>query len=273
MVGLLKQVMTLLLWTMGTFHVSVAMAEESSVQTQWLINTLKDSFPVAHGDTLVFEHAVGDVRIKTADTDHIEITAMAQYHKDDPRKPNIQLITPPNSESEKTQRLSVDFSHLEITENNSWSKRRIDVGIIVPKNLPLKVHTQAGLIEAKDIEARTEFKSLSGNITYNGSGDSQATSERGALFYKLYNKAASQSVDLTTLTGDIHIVLLEGTPFKADIQTRGPITSDYSIQINHDAGSPLKHGRIKTKKSGSDFTLNSHSGGVRVQMINAVANK
>jgi len=269
----LKSIVNVSLVLIGILIVCVVSAEKSSDQSQWLINTLKDSFLVSESDVLRFDHNIGDVRIKTADTDRIQITAIAQYHNEDPHKPIIKLISKKAKGTINEHRLTVNFSHLEIADNEEWSKRRIDVGIIVPEGLKLRVETQNGLIQAKQIVAATELKSHNGDIEYQGSGNIKAYSERGSMFFKLYKSPASQQVNLSTLTGDIHIVLLEQAKVNVNLKTRGPITTDYSIKIDRKPGSPLKQGFLQTNKTGSNIKLESHSGGIRVQMINAVENK
>lgn len=263
---LLKIILVLLLCLCAT---SVVAEEESKPdKSQWLFNTLKDSFVVTDGDVLQFNHNIGDVRINTADTDRIQITAIAQYHANDPRVPKINFITKKSEGSLKEHQLTVDFLHLEIMEHQNWSKRRIDVGIIVPKGLKLQIKTSKGMIETKHIEALYDLKSNSGQIIYEGSGNLKAHSERGTVFVKLKKTTAAHSVELSTLTGDIRCVMREGANANVNLKTRGPITTDYSIKIDRKIGSPLKKGHLQIGHSGSNISLDSHSGGIRIQVIN-----
>ena len=73
------------------------------------------------------------------------------------------------------------------------------------------------------------------------------------------------SAALSTLTGDIWCILLEGAGADVTLETRGPVTTDYSVEIDRQPGSPLKRGRIRVGDGGSAISLKSHSGGVRLQ--------
>lgn len=234
-------------------------------EPEWLLNTLQDALDVADGDVLSLHHTLGDVRIKTADTNRLQVTAIAQYRADDPRVPKMHFVPSESGDHNGTHQLVIDFTHLEIAENEAWAKRRIDVGLLVPKGLRLEIETGDGLIEAKKIEARSDFRSARGAITYDGSGDLKAHSERGSVRAQLAKTGSRHSVALSSLTGDIRCILLEGANAQVEVSTRGPVTTDYSIKIDREVSSPLKNGRVKIGRGGSKISLKSYSGGVRLQ--------
>jgi len=238
-----------------------AIAEDSS---SWTFNTLKDSYKVSKGDIFIFNHFKGDVRIKTADTEHVQVTAIAQFHEKDPRKPNIKFTSKIFDSSNKHD-LSIDFDYLEIAEQQAWSKRRIDVGILVPKDLNLMINTGDGIIEVKNIEASSNLKSIKGEIYYKGIGDLIAYSERGKVTAQFKKTKKSHQVDLSSLTGDIQLILLEGANAQISTETRGPITTDFTVKINREKNSPFKKGMTKIGKGYSKIFLKSHSGGIRLQ--------
>ena len=248
------------------FLVNLILAVEviADDSTKWMFNTLNDSYKVTKGDTLKFNHHNGDVRIKTADTDHIQVTAIAQLHADDPRKPSIKFISK-KSDSNNKHELSIHFDYLDLAEQEAWSKRRIDVGILIPKDLNLIINTSDGIIDAKNIDTSSSFKSIKGKINYKGTGDLLAYSERGKVTAQFSKTKKSHQVDLSTLTGDIQLILLEGANAHITTETRGPITTDFSVEINREKKSPFKKGMTKIGKGYSKITLKSHSGGIRIQ--------
>jgi len=228
----------------------------------WLINSLSDSFTVAEGATLRFAHTWGDVRVEAGETDRIHVTALAQYHRDDPRVPSIRV-----SDGDAAGRLVVEFAHLEIAEDEAWAKRRIDVGLLVPLGLEIDIETDRGVIEVKKLEAPGRLASDRGDIVYDGTGSVSARTERGSLRALLRQTGEGRSADLSTLTGDIWCILLEGAQADVTLETRGTVTTDYSVELDREAGSPLKKGRIRIGEGGAAITLTSHSGGVRLQSL------
>ena len=240
--------------------VGVGVPEEES--SPWLLNALSDSFEVQGGATLRFEHTWGDVRVEATETDRVQVTALAQYHRDDPRAPAVRV-----SQADGTHQLVIDFAHLEIAENEAWEKRRIDVGLLVPLGLEIEVRTDRGLIEVKKMEAVSRLVSDKGDIVYKGSGSLSARTERGSLTAQLLRTGDGRTVDLSTLTGDIRCILLEGARAEITLETRGIVATDHSVEIDREAGSPLKIGRIRIGEGGTAISLTSHSGGVRLQSL------
>lgn len=231
-------------------------------QTDWLLETIQDAFEVAEGDVLHFRHDWGDVRIEAAETDRIHVTAIAQHHRDDPRAPMIRLVP-----GEKEHQLVVEFAHLAIAENEAWPKRRIDVGLTVPEGLELDVETSDGLIELDRARTMARLVSDRGDISYKGIASVFAHSERGKVVAMLYETGAGRRADLSTLTGDIRCILLEGARANVTLETRGTVTTDYSVEIEREPGSPLKRGRIRLGNDGTTIVLESQNGGIRLQAI------
>jgi len=264
MITVLRFVTLLLMATMSSLS-SYAQDTPGVEEPEWLLNTMKDALTVAAGDTLIFHHSHGDVRIETADTDRIQVTAIAQYRADDPRLPELVFDSVTMADGTSQHRLGVDFINLDIAEDDAWNNHRIDVGILVPVGLLLDIVTGDGLIEAKNIEVHSSLNSNRGDIEIKGTGSVIAHTKRGNILAHLRQTGATHSVNLSTLTGDIRTLFLEGANARVKVTTRGPITTDYSIKMDREAGSPLKQGQVQIGESGSDVVLTSHSGGIRLQ--------
>ncbi len=243
----------------------VAAGEETvpAPKSEWVLATLKDSLEVTNGDTLTLHHSQGDVRLETAAADRVQVTAVAQHHAADPRLPAIRFT--PAKDPARDHRLVVDFAALEIAEREEWAKRRIDIGLLVPEGIAVEIETTDGLIEAKNVQSRATLTSTRGEITYKGTGDLVAHTERGAIRAILKRTRAEHQVIMTSLTGDLWCTFLEGANAQVDLMTRGPITTDYSIEIDRNAGSPLKKGQVRMGSEGSAVRLESHSGAIRLQ--------
>ncbi|MEM8964350.1 MAG: hypothetical protein AAGD38_22885 [Acidobacteriota bacterium] len=229
---------------------------------EWLLTSLSEAVDAEAMPTLRLDHPWGDVRVEATDTDRIHVTAIAQSHRDDPRKPSIRWVP---------GEVMVGFAELELVEDEAWAPRRIDIGLLVPQDLEIEIVTRAGAIEAKKATAPLRVSSTEGDIVYNGSGPISAHSERGAVRAMLRRTGADLDVELSTLTGDVWCILLEGARAQIALETRGPVTTDFSVEIERATGSPLKHGTIQLGEAGSATTssiiLKSYSGGIRVQNL------
>lgn len=246
----------------GALPAVIAGAEEAAAGSPWLISSMSESVQVPDGATLELVHQWGDVRIEASDTDRIHVTAMAQYHRDDPRAPSIRFS------GEGTRReLRIAFADLEIADDPSWRKRRIDVGLLVPYGLDLDLRTDSGRIEVKKSSATSRLASDRGDIVYDGAGSITARTERGSLRALLRRTGGGRSADLSSLTGDLWLILLEGARADITLETRGTVTTDDSVTIERPSGSPLKKGRIRVGEGGTAIRMTSHSGGIRLQRL------
>ncbi len=140
-------------------------------------------------------------------------------------------------------------------EPEAWAARRIDVGLLVPVGVAIDIETSRGLIEVKKLDAGSRLTSVHGDIVYDGSGPLEAHTERGGMRVLLRRTGSDQPAALSTLTGDIWLILLEGAGAEVTLETRGPVTTDYSVEIDREPGSPLKQGRIRVGDGGSAVIL------------------
>ncbi|MDH3404815.1 MAG: hypothetical protein OEP45_14440 [Acidobacteriota bacterium] len=236
-------------------------AEPAAGETaDWLFDSLSDSFAVGEAGTLRFRHPWGDVRVEGAATDRIHVTALAQLHRDDPRRPSIRFAP-----GAATHELVVEFAPDEGAADEAWKRRRIDVGLLVPAGLELELETGRGLIEVEKMTAASRLTSDRGDVVYDGAGSLAARTERGSLRALLRTTGDGRTAELSTLTGDIRCILLADARADVTLETRGPVTTDYSVAIDRAPGSPLKKGRIRIGENGTAITLTSHSGGIRLQ--------
>ena len=234
-------------------------------QPEWLLSTIKDSLTVESDSTMTIHHQYGDVRVEAGDTDRIQITAVAQHHRDDPREAKVNFLTNKIPGQKDHYEVNVDFAHLEIMEHESWTKRRIDIGILIPADMSFKIETEDVIIEAKKIQANAELNSMRGDIIYDGNGNISAETARGAILARLYDTHDHHKVDLSTLTGKIHCVFLEQANATIIASTRGTISTDYSIDINRPSGSVLKQGKVQIGEKGSMVVVESHNGNIKLE--------
>lgn len=238
----------------------------SAVDNNWLLHTLKHSVNAAKGDTLTLNHTFGDIRVKTADTDKIQLTAMAQYHKEDARIPEIVVETIP-SDNSTNHIFSVRFKDIKINTDASWPQRRIDIGILVPKNIKLNISANNGFIEARNIQSDAELKTVDHEINYAGSGELMATSQNGNITARIENTSAKHTIKISTVTGNIRCILLDGSNTRIHSQTHAFIATDFTTHIERLPHSTLKKSYTKTGTGNTKINLKSQNGSIRLQSL------
>ena len=139
--------------------------------------------------------------------------------------------------------------------------------MLVPATLAVSIRTGDADIEVRDLEARADLETKAGNIEFRGLGGLSARAESGSIFAQFHRSDWPRPATIETRTGDIRAELLEGAAAKVEIETRGPITSDYSTTIDRTAGSRFKRGVATVGAGGQTLRLRSYSGAVRLLAV------
>lgn len=242
------------------FAVSTAAAE--SADDDWVVATQQRTFAVDDVSQLQLTQPFGDIRIEGAEVDQVIITMVSQHHREDPRLPTVL------SELDDGE-LQVEFAFgpQEIAEQDSWSKRRIDVGVQVPSQLVLVVSTDAGRIELKKYASAATLSSRSGDIEYDGTGGLIATSEHGSIRALARTTQTDQPLHLESVNGELMVSLLEGASATVELATRGVMSSDYSTEVERDRGSRRKVGRAVVGEGRREVRLDNENGPVRLASV------
>ncbi|MGD8441485.1 MAG: hypothetical protein PVG53_13215 [Holophagae bacterium] len=209
------------------------------------------------------ENVWGSVQLRAGDGDEVVVTAAGQRHRDDPRAPEVRVEESPSGLTIRT--LLGDLADGE--EPTEWRGRRIDIGVFVPETANVWIRTGDGDIEARDLIGRADLETESGDITFRGFGELEARTGSGSVFAQFRRSEWSRPVVIETRTGDIRAELLEGASVTAEVETRGPITTDFSIAIERRPGSSLKRGVATIGAGARALRLTSYSGAVRLVAV------
>ena len=203
----------------------------------------------------------GDLRVRAGDAGEVSSLAVIQRHRDDPRQAAVAT-----EEGEDGMRLEVRYPEaaagepLEIPE--AWRKRRVDLTVFVPKEASVSARTRTGLLELKGLAGDVEAESDRGDLRLRTAGSVRARTVYGEIFAQLRRTDGPGVSRLETLTGDIRVELPRGGRADVTLETRGEITTDYSIEIHRREGSQLKEGRATIGEAGLQLQLKSHSGAI-----------
>ena len=240
---------------------SSALAE--SDLSDWRIEQDRSSYPVGADGEVRIVNLRGGVNLRAGDGDQVVISTVSQRHLDDPREPGVHFEDLPNGVS-----VEVRFDDgANIDEKTEWRNRRIDIGVSVPEGVAVSIRTRDGDIEVQDLAGRADLETTIGDITFKCSGGLQARSDSGSVFAQFRRSDWSEPVSIKTSTGEIRAELLEGAKATATIETRGSITTDFTVAINRNPGSRLKRGVATIGAGGQELHLTSYNGQIRLLAV------
>ncbi len=231
--------------------------------SDWRIEQDRSSHPVGADGEVRIVNLRGGVNLRAGDGDLVVISTVSQRHLDDPREPQVDVEDLPNGVS-----VEVRFDDgANIDEKTEWRNRRIDIGVSVPKGVALSIRTGDGDIEVLDLAGRADLETTTGDITFKGPGGLQARSDSGAVFAQFRRSDWSEPVSIETSTGDIRAEFLEGAAATAKIETRGSISTDFTVSIDRSPGSLHKRGVATIGGGGQTLQLTSFSGPIRLSAV------
>ncbi len=202
----------------------------------------------------------GDVRVEGVEGERADLVAAVQQREGDEAEFEVAVE---RRGSELV--VVVGFTGVSGEDPDPRELRRADVALSLPARTALEVVTKAGLIEVRELAGRAMLTSDRGRVDFVGAGGLTARTESGdvrALFRS--SSWGANTVSVTTGTGDIRIELLEGAAATVTIETRGAITTDYSIDIRKDPEGTRKTATARIAGGGPAMSLVSQRGAVRL---------
>ncbi len=241
-----------------------ATAQAQPADSEWTLERMEWSSPVEALKTVTITNRYGAIRIGGTSGELAgiaELHGMAQYHADDPRKPVL------------VSHFEDGALSLEITYPNdgdvaeppdSWRKRRTDITIYVDRNAHMSLETLHGDVVVRGYSGPIDVRSESGKVEIKAEGPLRVMSKYGAVEAFFQSATLPTPLILETVSGPIHLSLPWHAGPYASIETRGEISSDYSIDIQWLPNSTLKRGSVGEKKSVKPVLLRSNQGNIRL---------
>lgn len=244
---------------------SVSSGTEIPKLEDWSIETSDEVFATEGVTVLEMDQALGDVQIKGVEVDEVTVTMTAQRHRDDPRRPVLRRAG---------EGLALVVAFVEsgpsgdAPDAEAWSRRRIDIGIQMPKGLDLVVRTRSGRIEVKGVEGKVELLTESGNVLAEIEASTfQASSQLGEIRAKVMSTRSDDPVTLRSTNGGVWVQLLEGASAAVEVESSGVISTDYSMEIDREAGRRHKKGRATVGEGRRKISLSTVNGQARVSSL------
>ncbi len=236
-----------------------ATAAEPSLE-DWNISRQEWTSEIGEGSGVAIVNLHGDLRVRAGEPGEVYVLAVIQRHKDDPR--HARVASEDDAGELDLEVLWAGGSPADIPE--AWARRRVDLTVFMPPGARVKTRTNDGLVELRGLTGEIEAASVKGDVRVRAAGALKAYTRHGEVLAQFRRTDWSRASEIETLTGDIRVELPRGGRAGVRLETRGEITTDYSIEIHRQDGSLLKRGRAQIGEGGGQLTLKSNRGAIRL---------
>lgn len=240
--------------------------EADELAENWVIEKAQWSVDLESTGTIEVRNGFGDLRVRPSEDGWVHMSAVIQRHVEDPLRAEIG-----HSEDGPNMNIEVDYSGPAApapeTEAKSWERRRVDLTLFIPIEAELVAETERGLIEVKGLKQPIEARSEWGNIVLVTSGPTVAYSERGTIDVHFGGTDWSSVARLETLTGVISVSLPADSDVAVEMETKGQMTTDFSLEVAHHPDSAVKTGKAAIGEATAELYLRSDRGNLSLRRL------
>lgn len=228
---------------------------------EWLVERTETRRAVAAEGPVSVVNPYGNVILRAGNEGEVMALGLAQRHRDDPRRAEVSLV-----EDGGGVAVRVAYPALAMPEPvEGWERRRVDLTVMVPPEAPVSVETDGGDVEARGLRAPLRIETGRGHVRARVGGEVVAVSEHGELLVQFLSTRWAGPSRLTTKTGPITAELPAGGNAHVRFATAGPLTTDYSVQIERDAASGRKNGSATVGDGGPLLEIESDRGAITLR--------
>ncbi len=233
-------------------------ARSQTVDDDWLIERLAESAPMDGNHTIEVVNLYGDLRVRAASDDIVAVTAIVQRHRGDHDRPRIEV-----TREDGKLMVVVRYRNGKPPADPVQRNRRVDVTVFVPEGPSAVLRTEAGLLNVR-LGSDLELITLSGMIDVKTAGRLQAQTDRGKVVAVLQAPNWLGENTVRSKTGQIEIWLSRDASAAVDAETSGWLTTDYSVEIQHDEAAGRKIIRARVGQGQSQLRVRSINGAIRL---------
>ena len=237
---------------------------EDDLAESWVIE--KEQWAADPGvvESVKVRNDFGDLRVRQSEDGQVHLLASIQRHQEDPRRAEIG-----HRETGSEMGIEVRYRGTGTSEpdeeRDSWKRRRVDVTLLIPTEVELVAETKRGLIEAKGMKSRIDLRSVWGDVVVSTHGSVTAQSERGDIDVKFESARWSGPARLETLTGSISVLLPADPDVLVKMETRGQLTTDFTLEVVHQPNTTLKTGTAVIGEPTAELYLRSDRGNLSLR--------
>ena len=203
----------------------------------------------------------GDIRVRDANSQDIEISALIQTDSRDSHKADIQVQNDEKGLGVVVRYVPKDGApQTDSAETIGDLIRRVDLVLFLPTGARLHAETDRGLLEAKGLSSPIVGRTQFGDVRFSTTGPVQIETLHGTITGVFKTTDWDGPSSLTTLTADIRAELPRDADTAVDAVTSGTITTDYSIEIARSPQGFRKDARAVIGQGRHSLRLKSEKG-------------
>ena len=227
---------------------------------------------LAAGKRLEIKGVSGDIHAVAATGDQVEVTAVKQAQRSDPKDVEIKVVTSdagvticavyPTGRRARRENTCEPGEHWSSsTEDNDVS---VDFTVHLPAGLELYANTVNGDVEAEGLGGTVRAYTVNGSIRLSTKGFAEATTVNGSIYASLGRADWTEGVDFRTVNGGITLEL--PATFSAEIRAEtvnGEIETDFPLTVTGRFGP--RHLRGTVGNGGRQLDLGTVNGSIRLR--------
>ncbi|MCB1052076.1 MAG: hypothetical protein KDC71_15865 [Acidobacteria bacterium] len=140
-------------------------------------------------------------------------------------------------------------------------KTRMDWTLTLPHSVALDLKTVGDLIEVKGYSLALNCRSVSGDLSLEGTGPTQAETQQGSIFVSLGELQGNNQ--LVSQNGRIQVLIDPEFKGQIEIRTRQPIATDFSLKISERKGR-YRVGKVKQGRGKAHLLIRAENGQVEL---------
>lgn len=227
----------------------------------WSIDNFRWHGELAPGRGVVIRNTLGDVRVRGAADEGVELSAFLQRRASDAAKAEVKV-----GQGSELLEISVVYPGGEPPPApRGEPRRRVDLAVFLPEDAALQVTVGVGQVEIEDCDGGIEVHAGGGDVRLVSGGDVRVENRRrGSISATLQPAGWSRPPELYTESGDIALYLPGAAGARIEATTAGEITTDYSLTVERPGGGAVKHALAVVGGGGPAVYLKSQNGNLKL---------
>ena len=233
---------------------------------------LRWSFAIVKGKTIEIKGVNGDIRARRGSGDKVEVWAYKHAHRSDPDEVKIEINQQDGNVTvcavypgEGNDCVSGDGGHSH-THNNDVV---VNFEVKVPPGVLFEGRTVNGEVEADDLGARVEARTVNGSIRISTSGYAEAGTVNGSITASMGSADWKEPLDFATVNGSITLDLPAATSAEVRAATEnGDIESEFPMTVSGRISRHEVSGTIG-KSGGQRLNLETVNGAIRLRKLSS----
>ncbi|MEM6455471.1 MAG: hypothetical protein AAF772_10285 [Acidobacteriota bacterium] len=240
-----------------------AAADEPALPDGWALTRDTGERPLPAPDAaIVVDNRYGDVRVRVHPDVTVSWLGMRQGPIDDPLGLVVRVVDA--SDAGTGSPLTITVERPAGLDAAALDGRRLDLTLFLPPTAPLRVTTDDGLIQVRSLRAPLVARSTSGKLALRLGGPVDAATVDGPIDLRLTTRQWSTPIRVETERAPIDLHLTPGTHANLVAETRGSITTDFSIDIERLDRDRHKRAVAVLGAGTAQLTLRSTNGAIRL---------